>query len=142
MKDIESYSSYESEIEEGTELRKRKTRAICTKSEHSDKSDNLELLLFSEKYKEKFKVQEEELGIRLNELKSNEERMRQIDMIKLETDNRVEESEKKLLERILAVEQNLQLEIEVNETDLQREIKKYVAIVKQDNAKVQEMIQE
>ena len=56
--------------------------------------------------------------------------MRQIDMIKLETDNRVEESEKKLLERILAVEQNLQLEIEVNETDLQREIKKYVAIVK------------
>jgi hypothetical protein len=132
-KDYESYSSYESEVEAGTELKKRKKRLIeATYLDPIDRhsTDNLELLLFSEKQKEKWIKNNGEHDIQYNNLLTNLDRTKQIDMLKIQTDTRVDESEKKLIERIEAVEKNLQLEMELNDSDIQREIKKYVAIVK------------
>jgi hypothetical protein len=45
-------------------------------------------------------------------------------MLKEQTDNRVEEFTAQLLERIEQVEKNMVKELEVNDTDLQRQILK------------------
>ena len=82
------------------------------------------------KVKEKWIKNNGEHDIQYNNLLTNLDRTKQIDMLKIQTDTRVDESEKKLIERIEAVEKNLQLEMELNDSDIQREIKKYVAIVK------------
>lgn len=118
---LESYSSYESEIEnEANGMRKRKRRPVGAQGLDQDKFD---LLLYNQQNKVA-RGNSDELGVHLNYIQDHETRNRQIEILKEQTDIRVEEFTAQMMERIEQVEKNLKKEMDVNDTDLQRQLMK------------------